>query len=140
MHKETKMEEKIIQIRLQDGTIVKSMLVGDQALSVWLNELSDEHDLEPGEGYKYLLDSDGVRYKDFVTFKENVIYCLPVARKKRKREESLSELIVAKDFDAAFLKLTETSVQFRETRWRPKMTSAAQSRLKRHRWVTTTFW
>lgn len=88
MHKETKMEEKIIQIRLQDGTIVKSMLVGDQALSVWLNELSDEHDLEPGEGYKYLLDSDGVRYKDFVTFKENVIYCLPVARKKNEREKS----------------------------------------------------
>ncbi|CAB9528265.1 hypothetical protein SEMRO_2185_G318130.1 [Seminavis robusta] len=109
------MEQKIIQIRSNDGAVVKRALINSEGLSRWLQELSEEHDLEPGVKYKYLLDADCVGHDEYGTLKAEVIYSLPPVRKKQKTTSStIAELINVKNFDAAFSKLEETSVQFRE--------------------------
>ena len=112
------MDHKIIQIRLKDDTMVKRALMNSQGLSRWLQKLSEEHGLEPGVKYKYLLDADGVGHDEYATLKPEAIYSLAPIRKKQKRDETtpstIAELINVKNFDAAFSKLEETSAQFRE--------------------------
>ena len=112
------MDHKIIQIRLKDDTMVKRALMNSQGLSRWLQKLSEEHGLEPGVTYEYLLDADGVGHDEYATLKPEAIYSLAPIRKKQKRDETtpstIAELINVKNFDAAFSKLEETSAQFRE--------------------------
>ena len=81
------MDQKIIQIRLNNDTIVKRALINSQGLSRWLQKLSEEHGLEPGVTYEYLLDADGVGHDEYATLKPEAIYSLPPIRKKQKREE-----------------------------------------------------
>lgn len=85
--KNNNMDQKIIQIRLNNDTIVKRALINSQGLSRWLQKLSEEHGLEPGVTYEYLLDADGVGHDEYATLKPEAIYSLPPIRKKQKREE-----------------------------------------------------